>query len=312
MSGRKYTQVELASQVHEALRCRDEAAAALAAAVGLAAALGDASRETAFLRGAASAASRALEAIRGQMDSIAADFNEARLMQLDLNDVRSRRARVEGLRRELGAIAEACTAGCEAAGVRAQILAIRAQALHRRDDLRPWVEAEFDRFVASADDLLTGLDEEVRATGAAGRAGSLAGDLASALASLAGGVDERRCMDADRRYVADALLAVCRDELGFGGCLLPLARPVDDLVLEVDTFAYGVIHFRLGLDGVVRSQSESVAACPSNYARLEERLRKAGVFASFRYEADQRPVVIEKGSKDLPADDGGESISMER
>lgn len=312
MSGRKYSQVELAAQVHEVIRCKMEVTETLANAESLAAALTDAAGSTEALKNAAESVSGTLQAIRAEMDSMSKAYDKSKLMRLDINEVRSRRARIERLGRDVESMAEACKSGCGAAGLRTGITHLREQAARQRDDLRPWIEAEFDEFVGTVERVLADTDAEIRATGAASSVAPRILSLGPAFSGLVGRSAERRSLDADRRYVADALRKVCADDLGFAARFLPQAKPADELVVEVDTFAYGLIHFRLELDGTIRSRSEVMGACPANFGKIEAQLRSLGVLSCFRYEADQRPVVIERDEKPIPDGDARVSAGGER
>lgn len=303
MSGRKYSKVELAAQVREAIGCRTAAEEALMHATGLVRSLNEAARTTGALGNQARSANTGLTEIREELKSMTEAFAEAKLMRLELGDIRARRGRVDDLRKRLEEIARSCREGCGAAGVRAEAARLFDEASRERHALEPWLGPEYASFVSQARELLDETDREIRATGSAHDLAARVPSLDQQHVRMLERVSERRASDAERRYVAEALQRVCTEELGFAVTARPQKTPLDDLVMEVDTFAYGIILFRLQLDGTLRSQSDlGEASCPANFQMIEQRLRSLGVASSFRYESDQQPVVIEKDEKPAPQD----------
>ncbi|MGH9935242.1 MAG: hypothetical protein ACREAM_03295 [Blastocatellia bacterium] len=304
MSGRKYSEVELANNVREAIRCRLAAEEALSRAESLTAALTDAARTTDALGPAAQTAEETLSQIREELRLLSEQFQESRLMRLDLSEVRRRRARVESLRTKLQTIIHQCREGQSAAGLRAELARVEDELARSHDALEPWLRDVYETYTRETRGLSSQADQEIRATGSLG---SLSQQILAHGAELQGMLDrasERRGQDAERRYAAEMLRQVCVSQMGFSARLLPQNGPLDDLVVEVDTMAYGIIHFRLQLDGVIRSQSEMVvASCPANFKEIEKNLRSLGVISNFRYEGDQSPVVITDDAKPLPNDE---------
>lgn len=305
MSGRKYSEFELANNVREAVGCRVAAQEALSRAESLTAALAEVSRTTAALAPAAQIAEETLGQIRAELGAMGARFDQAQLMQLDLMEVRRQRAKVESLRAQLETIIRQCREGQSAAGVRAELARVADDLTRNHNDLEPWLRDVYATYAQETRGLLAQADQELNTTGALK---TLAQQILAHSAEFQGMLDRasaRRGQDAERRYVAEALRKICVSEMGFSARLLPQTGPLDDLVVEVDTVAYGIIHFRLQLDGTIRSQSElTVASCPANFKEIEKHLRAFGVISNFRYEGDQSPVVISDDAKPLP---GGEA-----
>jgi hypothetical protein len=299
MSGRKYSEVELANSVREAIACRMTAEDAARRASYLAASLREAAERVDALRPTAEAVEQALAAIREQLSAIEGEFHQNCLMQLELEDVRRRSAAMERLRGNLEQIAARCRSGENAAAARAEVGALEAQLESERAALEPWLRDVYPDYVERTKRLAVALDDEIRATGsssAASRVRDHAGEFDQMRAKASG----RRAQDAERRYIADAVRRVCT-EMGFEAALLPQKSALEDLVVEVNTFAYGILHFRLELGGTIRSQSElSETTCCANFGMIEDKLRSLGVISAFRYEGDQSPVRIEKGAKELP------------
>lgn len=310
MSGRKYSEVELANNVREAIRCRLAAQETLSRAESLTAALTDAARTTDSLGPVAQAAQETLSQIREELRLLSEQFQESRLMRLDLSEVRRRRERVESLRTRLQTIIHQCREGQSAAGLRAELARVEDELARSCDELEPWLRDVYETYTRETRELSDRADQEIRATGSLGL---LSQQILAHGAEFQGMLDqasERRGQDADRRYAAEALRKVCVSQMGFSARLLPQNGPLDDLVVEVDTIAYGIIHFRLQLDGTIRSQSEmEVASCPANFKEIENHLRLLGVISNFRYEGDQSPVVITNDAKPMP---GNEFAVMER
>ncbi len=308
MSGRKYSLVELANNVREAIRCRLAAEEACARAESLVVALVEAARSTPSLRDAASSARDALVEIKSQLDILAETFDESQMMRLTLADARQERQRVERLKSNLDRIATRCRAGNEAAMLRAELVAVIDRLQKDRDEIEPWLRDVYDPFTQETGRLLEQSDRQIRATGSIN---ALADQIHQQIAHYEAMMErwaERRVLDRERRYVADALKTVCR-EMAFDTKLLPQNGPLEDLVVEVNTFAYGIIEFRLQLDGTIRSQSEIIeASCCVNFSMIEDKLRGLGVLSGFRYEGDQQPVRLKKGEKSLPDSEPGVGI----
>jgi hypothetical protein len=272
------------------------------------AALTDAARTTASLETVVASAQETSAAIRRQLQSMVESFSESRLMSLSLDQVQAQRQKVERLRSQLEQIAQKCREGSDAASLRAELVAVLDLLQKNRNEIEPWLSDIYGEFTAGVRALIERLDQEIRATGAIGAHTESIHQQIAEYETLMGRVSQRRALDADRRYTAAALEEVCK-ELGFAPKLLPQNGPLEDLALEVDTYAYGIIHFRLQLDGAIRSQSELVeASCCANFAMIEDRLRELGVISGFRYEGDQQPVRLRKGEKSLPGSEPGAVI----
>jgi len=300
MSGRKYSQVELANNVREAIACRMAAAEAYARAQTLVAALGEAAATTAALKSLAASAEATLNEIRQQLESLKDLFHESQMMAMPLSQVRAQRQKVEQLKTQLEDIAKKCREGNSAAAQRAELSALQKLLEKNRLDLEPWLRDVYDNFTQETTELITHADQEIQATGAMPSVAGKVPEQAAQYQHMIAKVDERRKSDAERQYIAQKLQQVCK-EMGFDAKLLPQKGLLDDLVLEVDTYAYGLVHFRLQLDGTIRSQSEMIEpACCLNFAMIEDQLRTMGVISSFRYEGDQQPVRLRKGEKSLP------------
>lgn len=303
MSGRKYSKVDLQNNVREAIRCRLAAEDALARAESLYRVLSDAARATESLRPAARVARDSLEQIREELKSLGSNFQESKLMRLDLSEVRRRRKKVDDLRENLEAISRQCHEGQSAAGLRAEIQSLADELDTRSEMLEPWLRDVYEDYRAQTQDLLRQTDEEIRATGSTEVLAQQVPAHTAQYQSMLDSVEDRRNKDAERRYVAEALQRICVNALGFSAKILPLASPLDDLFVEVDTFAFGILRFRLELGGDIHSQSDaSASACPTNFKQIEEDLKSLGVISNFRYERDESPVVIRDEAKPLPND----------
>ena len=305
MSGRKYSQVDLQNNVREAVRCRLAAEDALASAESFYKVLSDAARTTESFKPAARVAGDSLEQIRQELKSLGSKFQESNLMRLDLSEVRRQRKRVDDLKGSLESISRQCREGQSAAGLRAEIQRVADEVDRRSETLEPWLRDVYEEYKAQTSDLLRRADEEIRATGSTGALAQQVPAHAARYESMLNRVEERRNKDAERQYVAKALQKICTREFGFSAKILSQeGGPLDDLIVEVDTFAFGIMRFRLELDGDIHSQSDAdVSACPTNFKQIEEHLKSLGVISNFLYEADQSPVVISNQAKPLPKDD---------
>ncbi|MEW6209240.1 MAG: hypothetical protein AB1631_12790 [Acidobacteriota bacterium] len=305
MSGRKYSLVELANNVRGAIRCRLEAEEACAHAESLVAALTEAARSTPALMEAASSAGRTFAEIKNHLDDLSKTFDESRMMQLTLDQVQQERQRVERLKLNLDRISNECRAGNEAAALRVELVAVIDRLQKDRDEIEPWLRDVYDPFTEETRRLLEQSDEEIRARGSIS---ALAGRIHQQIAryeAMREKAAERRLLDRERRHIAYALKSVCA-EMAFDANLLPQSGPLEDLVVEVNTFAYGMLEFRLQLDGTIRSRSEMIeASCCANFSMIEDKLRALGVLSGFRYEADQQPVRLRKGEKSLSDSEPG-------
>jgi predicted nucleic acid-binding Zn-ribbon protein len=305
MSGRKYSEYELARNVREAIACRLAAEEAVGRAEALAGALEEAARSTSSLAPAAVEVQATLVRARAELEAMRKTFRESTLLALDLDEVVARRQRVQALQAELEATARRCREGSGAAAVRAELAAVLARLEREAGELEPWLRDVWSGYTGETRGLLERIDAEIRASGATSAEGIVAAH-SRLFEEMLGRAAERRTADQQRRYVARALEEACREALGFAARALPQNGPLDDLVVEVNTFAYGIIEFRLQLDGTIRSESGMAEdACWSNYPQLEDKLRQLGVHSSFRYVETDQPVRLEKGSKELPGSEGG-------
>jgi ATP-dependent Lon protease len=310
MSGRKYSEVELANNVREALRCQVAAQEALIKAESLVSVLNEVAGTTEALESAAEIATDTLNQIRQELKSINEQFDHSSLMQLDLAEVRRRKAAVERLQTKLATIIRQCRDGQSAAGLRMELARVANELESNQGTLTAWLPDIYDAYAQETNELLKHADKELRATG---RLSTLEQQILAHTGAFQGMVDqslERKSQDAERRYIANALLKICKQELGFSASLLPQNHPLDDLIVEVNTFAYGIINFRLQLDGTIRSQSEMVtASCPANFKEIEKQLHSLGVISNFRYEGDQSPVVFGDNAVSAPRE---QTIAQER
>lgn len=301
MSGRKYSQVELAAQVSETIRCRIAAEDALVQADSLSTALAKAAKTTAALRETARAAASRIDQIRSELETTRKGSTQARLLRLDIQAVRGQRAQVDALRRELSEIGQRCQAACGAGGAHLEAAAVADRIAREREAVEPWLGAEYTDIREKAQVLLVDIEREIRMSGTAPSASRIR-PVSDDHEQLLERVKGRRLRDADRRYIAEALQRVCTADLGFAATILAQRSPLEDLIVEVNTHAYGMMQFRLELDGTVRSQSEMITdtVCPTNFGKLEARLREMGVVSRFVYEADQTPVIISKDQRPEP------------
>jgi hypothetical protein len=294
MSGRKYSRVELLTSVREALTCLREAEDAVRRAAPLAQELERAAIDSEPLRPAAVSIRATMRVLNERVASMTAEYTESHMMRLDPVAVRRRRDDVDTLRRDIEDVMRRCRDAAGAVAVRAEMSACLVQLEADRSRLEPWLGDRYASYVERTRALLSDL-------GATSTISSRVAAHAAELDSLRQQASERSALDTERRYVATALQRVCRDELGFTARLLPQSTPIEDLIVEVDTVAYGLMQFRLELDGTARSESEVLGSCPSIFGRIEDTLKTLGVVSAFRYEADHRPVRLEQAARELPA-----------
>jgi hypothetical protein len=266
-------------------------------------AVSEIAQSVASLRPTAEAAAETHRQIGRELEQIRESFVAKRMMRLDPAEVEVRRRRVTALQTQLEGLMARCREGNASAGLRAELAALLGEVEQSRAQLEPWLEESYASFINETYALLEQVDQSLAVRGsAAEHAGAVAAKLTD-LTAMRSRAAERQTLDAQRQYVAQALHAVCQD-MGFSAHTLPAGGPLEDLLIEVDTHAYGTIRFQLQLEGTIRSQSEMIeASCAGNFARIEEGLRALGVISGFRYEGDQRPVRIEKGAKPHPDSD---------
>jgi hypothetical protein len=301
MSGRKYSRVELANNVREAIRCRLAAEEVYERSRSLVAALNTTARSLAPLKPIADVATMTLEEIRKQLEEIRASFAEKKMMRLTLYTVQEKRREVEQLRLQLESVAQKSREASESAELLMELNAVLSALQSEGDELRSWLSDTYDKFLEDTQSLVQGTQSELELTGNLNCVADKILGHVEQYKSLLRESSERRTEDAERRYVAEALQRICKEELGFVTRLLSQKNFCDDLVLEVNTFAYGLLHFRLQLDGTVRSQSEMVEkSCCANFTLIENHLRSLGIISNFRYEGDQQPVTLRKGENALP------------
>ena len=293
MSGRKYTQAELANNLREAIHCCLAAERTCDRAQSLVASLEQATQIASALQPWAEQARQTLVQSHVELDALHACLKEDRLISISLEEVRAKRSRIDALLATLDETVRRCREGSLAAAMRSEIAQVALQLTQARDSIEPWSRDTYADFSMETSRLLDDADKELRRHGNLNAVADRIQMQVTAFQAMLRLVDERRRLGAERQYIAEALEKVCREELGFTVRRLPQNNPVDDLVLEVDTFAWGLIHFRLQLNGAIRSLSPMVAAsCPANFGRIEQKLRQLGVITGFRYEGDQTPVTL--------------------
>jgi hypothetical protein len=300
MSGRKYSTVELNNNIRQAIRCRLEAEETCARAESLVASLAQAAATTTSLEPLVASAQETLNAARLQLQSTQKTFDQGHIAQLSLSEVQQERRKVQHLAAELRQIDERCRAGTDAAATRASLVGLLDLLEKQRDEIEPWLRDVYSRFQDDSRSLLARTDNEIRRSGTIT---SLQGEIDQQITQLdeyMEQVSKRRTLDSERHYVAAALEKTCKD-MAFEPKFLPQTGPLDDLVLAVNTFAYGVIQFRLQLDGAIHSDSMlSESACFADYTMIEDKLRNLGVITEFRHEDDGQPVRLRRGAKDVP------------
>ncbi len=299
MSGRKYSQVQLKNSIRQAIDCRLQAENACIKAESLVNSLAEAVQTTSSLDDAAESAQAALAEIQQQLVSMKTDFNELNMNHMDLSQVQKHQKAVDRLKERLEVIAQICRQGNIAAAQRAELTALIDQIERSREDRQPWLGDEYGVFANEIRNLLTSIDKEIKQTGTMQNSADKIPIQSDRYNSMIEKVSKRRKEDAERKYIASALQKVCK-EMGFSATLPPQKSPLEDLIVEVDTYAYGLIHFRLQLDGTIRSQSEMIdTSCNLNFGQIEDQLKSLGVISCFRYEGDQQPVRLQKGEKSL-------------
>ena len=305
MSGRKYSEIELTNSISEAIRCRLEAQEACARAESLVASLAQAAATATSLQPLVASAQETLNSARLQLQLTQETFAEERMAQLSLSEVQQERRKVQRLASELKQIDERCRAGNDAAATRARLVSMLDLLDKQRDEIEPWLRDVYSQFQEDSRSLLAQADNEMRRSGAINSLQDQIDQQITKFDEHMENVSKRRTQDAERHYVSVALEKTCRD-MAFDPKFLPQIGPLDDLVLEVNTFAYGLIHFRLQLDGEIRSDSMlSENACFADYTKIEDKLRALGVITEFRYEDGNQPIRRRRGAKDVPGSDPG-------
>ncbi len=302
MSGRKYSEVQLANSIKDAISCRLATEQTYARAESLVSSLREAAAATRSLKPLAESAQETLAEIKAQLDSLRDKFDERHMARLSLEQVQTERRKVDGLKTRLEDIDRQCRAGSNAASLRARLVTVLNLLEKKHDEIEPWLRDVYSTFDEECRVLLARVDDEIQRTGSIG---TLTADIDKRVTQFDKHMDDvskRQTLDAERRYVASALEKVCTS-IAFKPKLLPQSGPLDDLVLEVDTRSYGVIRFKLELDGQIQSDSKlDESSCCVNFTMIEEKLRTFGVLSEFRYE-DDVPVHLRKGEKDLPGPD---------
>jgi hypothetical protein len=312
MSGRKYSEIELNNNIREAIRCRLEAEEACVRAESLVASLAQAAAMTTTLQPLVASAQETLDAARQQLELTKETFDDGQMAQRSLSEVQRERSKVQHLTVALKQLDERCLAGNYAAATRAKLASMLDLLVKQRDEIEPWLRDVYAQFQEDSRSLLAQADNEI---GRSGTINPLKEDIDQQIRKLdehMQKVSERRTQDAERHYVAIALEKVCID-MAFGPKYLPQDGPLDDLVLEVNTFAYGLIHFKLQLDGTIHSESKLVeSSCFANYTTIEEKLRDLGVLTEFRYEDDGKPIRLRRGAKGLPGSEPGKVMHEDK
>lgn len=122
--------------------------------------------------------------------------------------------------------------------------------------------------------------------------------------------------DEQRRYVLQSLREVCH-EMGWGDVGEPALEdhnnPGSVLVYKTDTYASGIITFRLSLEGIqlLSPISSEGATCHREFAGVSERLKKFGVTTKFesRQGVEDLPEDRARGELDLPDEGRGQEMA---
>jgi hypothetical protein len=299
MSGRKYSQYALEQSIQEALRCGIDARDLAVEADARVQALAALAEQVPAVRAVVASVGRVVDEIRRRLAAIEGELNVREATRLAVGRVDDFRREITDLRRRLDEVSAQSGAGQDTAARRIELAALLHQISSQEGELRDWATDDYDRLHQELKNLVSQADVALQ-SGLASAGVPEVEPVAGHLARLREEVSSKRLKDRERRYVLEALVKVC-ESLGFKVTIVPSQRPTDDLVVEVNTFAHGVIQFRLQLDGYLRSESSIVPlACDVRFGALEEKLRGLGVITAFQYEADQRPVRLQRGSKSLP------------
>jgi hypothetical protein len=303
MSGRKYSQVALQNNIREALHTRAAAEEMCQYAESVVEALGEQVEKAGALQPLAEASRQTLSQVRQELGEIEKQLSQSPLHRLDIAKVRRHRDKLSALQGELDAVVQKCRAGEVAAAQRAELAAICHRWENNRQELEPWLQDVYENFSKAVQGALRSADEEIRTSGKMSTTAPRIADLDRRYKSMLAKASERRKQDAERHYIADSLENVCK-EMGFTAEQLPGKSVLEDVIVRVNTYAYGEIDFHLELDGTIRSQSEMrETSCHTHYGEIEDKLKSLGVVSKFRFEADQRPVRLEKGAKSLSGDE---------
>lgn len=299
MSGRKYSRVELANSVRELLASRIVAEQACAHSKALVSTLQDSVRTTQALRSTATAVAAALNVAAQKLRELTENLSETALMSQSMEQVRSTQQRLQQLTLELEEIGRRCRSGSISADLRMDLTTLLHEVGQRQAELLPWLKDTYEAFHQITGALIAQVDQQLASSGSIE---GMEDVIARQIASFAGMQDraaERQIQDAQRKYVATALIKVCHD-MGFATRVLEQNSPLEDTVIEVNTHAYGIIEFRLMLEGTIRSLSEMISnSCSANFKQIEEGLRNLYVGSEFCYEGDQSPVCLTGGMQKI-------------
>ncbi len=302
MSGRKYAKYELERNIRESLQCKVEAWDLLIEAGARVNALAESMQNVPALKSILDKAQADMAEIQQKLAETDKDLTSSKLKRLSSEKVRTYRADITNLRRKLEEIIVDCRKGQTGGSLRVEIASMLNQLNMQQETIRPWTDEAYDNLHEQVKELLKISDQELHMTGSVSVSMDDINDLLNKFSVIRKQAAEIRFQDEQRRYVLEALLAVCK-ELGFAGTTFEQDRPDDDLIVDVNTYSHGVIRFRLMLDGTIRSASEMVeASCGERFTVIEDKLRNIGVVTGFRYEGDQRPVRLERNAKSLPDD----------
>lgn len=294
MSGRKVATITLDEALQQELRSRTAADDALTRARSLLAALvAQADQAPAF-------SERVPEIQRG-FDDIQRSWPTDGEALRSVSSAQSRRNTFENLTSRLRTIANDCRRELRLAEVRFTLSALLAEVEARAPELRPWLGDGWNDFAGRVRARLRKLDARIARGRGPATDGTAVDDLAAELDRLLERAAADRQRAAERRHVADAIEQVCA-EMGFAATLKPPSAPTDDLVVTVETHAYGLIEIRLALDLTWRSESSGLTTrdCGRTFPLIEGKLRGLGVRSPFRYEADDRPVDSARDARSLP------------
>jgi len=298
MSGRKYTKVEIQDKIRDVLNCQLQVKEAYTKAKSFVNTLSEMSLTTVSLKDLVTSAKSVLNHIQCQIESMNTLVEESEMIKLTMSDIQKNTKMIEQLKFQLEDIIDKCREGKNASSKRNELLMLFHQLINERDLLCPWLQENiYERFVDEIKDMLKNADNEITKTGSIeGIAEKIPNQLARYKKMKEKAIHSKQ-LDLERRYIASSIEIIC-NEMGFASKWLSQENLFDDLIMEVKTHAYGIITFRLQLDGTIRSNSEiDKGSCCSNYIQIEDKLKSFGLDSEFKYEEDDQPIRQEKNEQ---------------
>jgi hypothetical protein len=169
---------------------------------------------------------------------------------------------------------------------------IEQQFSYNNEDYNNWIGESFEHKRKDTESQLISLNEEFKSGKLCDESLLKAKKIQDDFEVLNNTVLENKTLHSKRLHFTAALQEIC-DKKGWGLTVNEQKRPIDELSLEIDTYAYGKWIFSLNLDGFVNSNEVNLqkeleevkkgGKCVEIHRDIDKELDKFGITSNFTY-----------------------------